>query len=1239
MAKQIKAYVDVDPYVQVSHGRSADPASLLSSVLAVDDVGNTLAHLSEAATGIAAPARILSGPHGAGKSTSLAVIHALAANHDLRSRSQHHQIRSAASVLAGTKLIPVFVDPSETPVEDFKAALREGFAAATTVAAALGIPAAEWNAASVSEEPLPAVLELVPPEGRLLLIVDGLSTWLPTADREAARGAVSTLASLGERASSEPISILVALDEESLDGNTACLPLLKTFQVEYLPISTLAKLVDRFIFRKDAKQRTELGNVYDLIRQILPTFRWSREQTAMLYPLHPATIDVAGVLGKFAPSFSFLRFAANAGNRAKGRRELSLVVLDELFDSCEYELRKAPELASGFELYDDLVNSVVPRFTESQQRFWSKLVLKGLFLESLAGRAVTARDLADTMMLYEEGDADAGGRIVETILQAFAAHAPRQLVVESTGTAPTYRLPVAETGSGTRVVNEIASSIRADDPRLGDVLVGLGAARFPDWPVDLSDAAGYAHLDVPWRGTWRLGRLGFRVETELVEIPPLDAVVPLAAVEPTGDSAGDGSSTATAAAQAGTTSSVTFAPATELCELDWEVSLVPIGSPIDLREGPSSLVLWVPGEPDESDLQILRRLAALRAPDPRLDAPGLDRDAVLAEAEAEGGLVFHHLYLEKGRFLGPSWEVAGAEQAVRETLGGLLARVLDAPLAERYPQHPVFAGELDDSATRLLIEKFFIGGAGTPNVQQAAAALAAPLELAEASEHGHYRFNPSSESVLSLPCNIEPLRLAEAAGDAGVPMAAVYQELRREPYGLQRSAQRLILAAMVASGRLKLVGPNGELTAAGLETAGDLDEYTHVMRSGLTLYPNETLLEWSRLVTDTDELDDLVTAEGRQAVRRALEGWLERWRDMDLKARFSDVPPEAATRRTWQLIAASKQYFDSSARQVQSILAEEVTLEDGLGRIVTAFAANPTIYQRALRDLKMLTSFIDWTPYFSSAKEYVLSADRTSEARIEAARVELLDFIASPHRLLDENKRRRFETVYESFQKDYAEYYVAAHDVHVGSRSDFEALDSYLDSNQWMSFQLLSHVRVVNERYYTLAMEMVQNIRDLSCELPTRELLIERPSCVCGFRLGNADGVARMMERLRLVVDRGTAHHILTVRQFRSSILVGLRQVQSDSAYADASVPLIALLSSTEAASVEITPSTIDLINRCVIDTPLPLSVAAPPILEPGQPMTRETIRTRVQEWLDGLPGDDGVLIEIGRLLPAASDE
>jgi hypothetical protein len=851
-------------------------------------------------------------------------------------------------------------------------------------------------------------------------------------------------------------------------------------------------------------------------------------------------------------------------------------------------------------------------------------------------------------MLYDERDPEAGPRTVAAILAAFEDRAAQRFVIEGEGDARSYRLPTADEGAAARTVYELAREIPADDARIADTLVGLGAMRFPDWPAGLGPGAGNATLEVPWRGTWRSGLLSYRVPVEMIPIPPVEADLPLADTDPLADLGEDILSvnatldvSAAVGHAAGTALErmlVTFSASPEICEHDWEIVLAPVGASADAPRGPSTLVRWVPGEPGDDELLVLRRLAALRSGDARLDAAGVDREALTAEAEAEGGLIFHHLYLEKGRFVGPSWEVNAADQAARETLGGLLARVLDGPFGDRFPQHPQFAGEVDEATAQLLVEKFFVGGAVTPNVQQAAATIAAPLGLAEAPDQGPYRFNPNGEAALAFAFNVEPLRLAEAAGDNGVPLDAVYQALRREPFGLQRPAQRLVLAAMIASGRLMLTGPDGDLTAEGLGRAGDFDDYTHLRRAGLTVYPNEALLEWARLVADADHLNDLVTADGRQLIRQALVEWLERWRELNLQARFSEVPAEAATRRTWQLISASKQYFDSTARSVRAILDEDVPLEEGLGRIVTTFAANPTIYQRALRDLKMLTSFVDWVGFYTYAKEYVLSADRTAEPKIEAERSELVDFISAPHRLLDESKRRRFETVYETFLQDYTDYYVSAHDLHVGTRGDFEALSGFLDDEAWMRFQLLSHVRIVNGRYYQFAAEFTQAIRDLACDLPTREILHERPSCVCGFRLGNIDGFARMFERLRLLVEQGTRHHVQTIRQFRQPILAGLRRMEADSAYADASVPLIGLLSSNEALT-ELTPSTIDLVNRCLADQPLPVAVAAPPPLELGQAVSKDELRARLTKWLDELPGGDGVFIEIARALPVTGDE
>lgn len=1246
MAKQIKAYVDVEAYVEVSQGRGGDPAALLSSVLVVDAFGDALARLAEAASGASLPARILSGPHGVGKSTALTLLHTLAAAPGQRPRATSPHVRTAASYLSGVQVVPIFVDPHESGARDLESAMREGFEAAAPIAEAAGVLADEWGDAAASDDPFARALAILPAGTRLVVVVDGLSAWARTADREAVRRAVAELTRAGERAADVPLSILLGLDERSLDGREGVfLPLLGVFQVEYLPLKALAGACDRFLFKKDPRQRAELGALYDDLKRAVPTFAWSRDEFVSLYPLHPATLEVASPLGRYAPSFSFLRFAAAAANRAKGRRDLSLIVLDELFDACEYEMRKSPEMSAGFEIYDDFANGVIPKLADSQQRFWAKLVLKGLFLYSLAGRAVTARRLADTMMLYDEASPDAGGRSVRTILTAFEERASQRFVVEGEGEAREYLMPVTEEHSGARIVAELARAVAPGDPRLGALLVELGAHRFPDWPRGFGVDPAAAGLDVAWRGTRRQGRLSYRVPVELVEIPPLAADLPLGA-DPAAMLAGDlldlsSQGAAAALAESGLDRlEVTFEAAGSICELDWEVSVVPVGAPIELRKGPATLVSWIPGEAGDGDLEVLKRLAALRAGDPRLDAPGIDAAALEAEAEAEGGLVFHRLYLEKGRFAGPSWETPTAGLSASETLGGLLARLLDAPLAARYPQHPLFGGEIDEAAVRLLVEEFFGGaGPGARPAQQAAAAFASPLGLAEsAGERGPLRFNPGGETALGHPCNVEPLRLAEAAGEGGVPLDAVYQTLRREPYGLQRDGQRLILAAMVASGRLELTGPDGELTAEGLAAAPDLGAYTRLRRAGLTVYTTETLLEWCRMLTEADHLNDLVTHDGRLLVRRELEEWLERWGRLDLKGRLAEVPPEAATRRTWQLISASKQFFETTARSVRAILGEEIALEEGLGRIVTTFAANPTIYERALRDLRMLTGFVDWVPFYTYAKEYILTADRTAEPKIEAERGELLDFIAGPHRLLDESKRRRFEAVYETFLYDYVDYYVAAHELHVGSRADFEALDAYLDGPQWLRFELLSHVHVVSGRYYQFAGELVETIRDLACELPAREILHDRPSCVCGFRLGHSYGVARLLERLRLLVDQGTAHHVSTIAEYRQAILAGMRAMEAGETYADASTPLIALLSGNDEAA-DLTPSAVELINRCLADRPAPVTVAPPPSLEPGRAMTKGELRSRLARWLEELPGDGGMLIEIGRALPAATDE
>ena len=391
MAKQIKAYVEVEPYNEISPGRGSEPAALVGSVLVADDFGRALARLAETAVGTAAPARVLSGPHGVGKSTLLAVAHAIASEPATFNRSPHQDVRTASSMLSESRVIPVLIDPSDDASDDFGASMRKGFTAAANAASRVGISAADWDGACQAPDPADRALDLLPPGSRLVLFVDGASSWLRRVERDTARAAIASLARVAERAHAEAISLVIALDEETLDGGSGlALPLLRYCQVEYVPLTVLAQSCDRHLFKKTGRQRAELGLLYDELKSASPLFRWSREEFVGMYPLHPGTVEVAPALSRYAPSFSFLRFASTAGNRAKGRRDLSLIVLDELFDACEYEMRKEADLAGVFEIYDDFVNNVVPKLSDSHHKFWAKLVLKGLFLSSLAGRAVSA---------------------------------------------------------------------------------------------------------------------------------------------------------------------------------------------------------------------------------------------------------------------------------------------------------------------------------------------------------------------------------------------------------------------------------------------------------------------------------------------------------------------------------------------------------------------------------------------------------------------------------------------------------------------------------------------------------------------------------------------------------------------------------------------------------------------------------------------------------------------------------
>src|SRR2546423_259627 len=83
----------------------------------------------------------------------------------------------------------------------------------------------------------------------------------------------------------------------------------------------------------------------------------------------------------------------------------------------------ARHLSSVFAWYDHLFTRVIPHLGQPHS-LYAKMMLKGLLLLSLAGRAATAVELADAVMLYDDREPKQFSELMASIMTKLAvAHA------------------------------------------------------------------------------------------------------------------------------------------------------------------------------------------------------------------------------------------------------------------------------------------------------------------------------------------------------------------------------------------------------------------------------------------------------------------------------------------------------------------------------------------------------------------------------------------------------------------------------------------------------------------------------------------------------------------------------------------------------------------------------------------------------------------------------------------------
>ena len=1146
-------------------------------------------------------ARALAGLRGVGKSHTLAAFAALAAFPDLRSTISDSYVATRARRLLSRQYTVLRVERGsrETLVEEIAAALTVAF----------GGDEAKW----LRERPshMLAVAAQMTVDAPVVMVID-----TAFGHARVKRDDGPMLSELATATQGINAFIALALDDDIAGADGPNAALVATYQIDYLDPEHLYRIADLHLFRKNEQARAALHELYIGLREAMPGFNWSEPRFVSVYPVHPLVADIAPAVRMYAPTFAFLPFAAAAGALAVNHPALSLIVLDVVFDRAQYELRKSADLYDAFIAYEHLEKEVITQFPV-MQRLQAKLVLKGLFILSLDGRGTTARELSAAMLLYDERQPQAAIDRVEETLARFAQSAQSgSLSRTEEGIEARYRFQITATANFDKALEEAASRI-GQGREIGELMRVVARSRFEDWPLVDAESARGTDFSVLWRGSYRRGRVSWREqgasaknkdEETAVENPLVPQDWELVAYAPEiaeGDASLGGAPRQSSNSDALARSSV-------------EENLL----------GDERRVVWQPAPLSAKDLKVLRRLIALRT-----DADLLAKfdEATRASERTHAAIaerIWTRIYVDEGTLLfGTGSRVLTDEARAASTLAGALAPMLDGMFAARFAQHPSFAQALDESATARLICDLF-GGANQNErgVQELAQKFALPLGLV--SLRGELYALEVGDQALKPMWVREVLALTDAANGEVVPIQSVHAKLGGEPYGLHREAQRLVLAALVAGRRIEFITSTGDrISRRTLDLSLKWDDILGIARAATLVHSAEELTEWARLLTGNELLTTIARPESREAVRAALSEWLSSWREQNLLQAFDSLPDESLTTRAWALARDVRKSFESAAETIETVIADTISLEEGLQRITDAFADSTETFAQRVEQLKMLTDFTARISVRERARAYLASSEPTTLDDIESARRELMAIIADAHTIFEDASTERFDLLWGEFGSRYAEHYANMHDRSVGASSDHRAIDILLRSNEWREFEALSGLSIVNNKYWDEACAMLDHAHRMRCELPVRQLLAERPTCYCLFRLSHHSSPTRLAQSLEDTMRRGRDAHRRTLALWSKHLPHALHAMKEEEPHTHIAERARLLFESLAEGSEPMTlsPADAQLIERA-------LQKMAAPALRVSLPtdglLTRGELDARLRQLLDDLP-DYPALVEI----------
>ncbi len=403
-----------------------------------------------------------------------------------------------------------------------------------------------------------------------------------------------------------------------------------------------------------------------------------------------------------------------------------------------------------------------------------------------------------------------------------------------------------------------------------------------------------------------------------------------------------------------------------------------------------------------------------------------------------------------------------------------------------------------------LVNDFFSGAKQSgSDIQELVETFAFPLGLV--TKRVDNFVHESEENILKLPYVQEILELVKQSTGNSIFLKDVSLKLRTAPYGLTREAQYLILSALVAQRQIEFVTSKGDrINRRSLDLNIIWDDIVGIAKPTGAAYGSGRLRDWANMLSGIDGIQSIDNEADQKAIKSAFELWLKEWETKRVLERFDELPDEIFNTQIWKFSTNSKKTFGTVASAIREILADSISLEEGLLRIADGFSDSEKVFENCRKDFAVLEDFVNTVDKRGEIAIYLAVCGATENVELENIREKLLQVIDKICFNPDQILRGEMDSLWENFHSRFTEYFAMNHDAVMKSHLLQEQYDEIRRSDEWWEYENLASIEAFPDYHSSQISEISRKFKELNCRFNVKEMLKTHPFCACSFTLRQA---------------------------------------------------------------------------------------------------------------------------------------